>query len=243
MSTERAPSVGVVAADPVGMGGGLSIRAEGVTRAFRSGATSVTALRGVDLEVGAGEVLGIVGVSGSGKSTLLGLLGGLDLPTSGRVLLDGRPTGELRGAERLALRRSVGLVFQDYRLLAELNALENVMAPAVPFERSRTLRARARGLLEELGLGERLAHLPGTLSGGEQQRVALARALVGPTRLLLADEPTGNLDRTTADAVTDALLAAVDQRGITAVVATHDPGVARRCGRVVELDGGRLREA
>jgi lipoprotein-releasing system ATP-binding protein len=214
----------------------------GVVRTYRGGTEAVAVLRGVDLAVRAGEIVALAAPSGSGKSTLLHLAGLLEQPDGGAVLIDGQDAGRLSDAARTALRRArIGFVYQFHHLLAEFSALENVVLPQMIAGVARgQARARARGLLEALGLGHRLSHLPGRLSGGEQQRVAIARAMANAPRLLLADEPTGNLDVATAGAVFAALLEAVRGQGVAALIATHNPDLAARMDRTVTLRDGRL---
>jgi putative ABC transport system ATP-binding protein len=222
----------------------IVVRTVGLTRRYKMGDAFVDALRGVDLTVARGEFVALVGPSGSGKSTVLNLIGGLDRPTSGQVWINGT---ELSASDERTLtrhrRQHVGFVFQSFNLLPRLTAEENVALPlmfsGVP-EKER--RARARALLERVGLGPRLTHRPTQLSGGEQQRVAIARALVGQPALLLADEPTGNLD-TTIGAEIMALLRELNQeQGLTLLVVTHDPEVAAFADRIVRLRDGRLQE-
>jgi lipoprotein-releasing system ATP-binding protein len=199
-------------------------------------------LRGVDLDVGEGDVMAIVGPSGAGKSTLLHCIGTLDLPTSGTIALAGEEITKLGGVRLAALRnRTIGFVFQFHHLLPEFNALENVMMPGLIQGKSRReMEGPAQKLLEEVGLGERVTHRPGELSGGEQQRVALARALVLAPRLLLADEPTGNLDSTTSSAIHELFFETNRARGTTVVVVTHNASFAERMPRVVHLRDGRV---
>jgi putative ABC transport system ATP-binding protein len=218
------------------------LRTVGLRRYFRRGPHVVRALDGVDLELGQGEFLGLIGASGSGKSTLLNLLAGLDTPTAGHIELDGMTLNQLSRRELAAYRaRRVGMVFQSFNLITHQTALRNVelalyFTPTASGER----RARAAAVLERLGLGERLQHRPGDLSGGEQQRVALARALVKRPELLLADEPTGNLDHDNTDEIAE-LLAELNAGGLTVVLATHDLELAERCtGRTVRLHYGRV---
>ncbi len=200
-------------------------------------------LRGVSLTVGAGDRLAVVGPSGSGKSTLLNIMGTLDRPTSGRVLLEGT---DLAGLDEEALaevrRRRIGFVFQLHHLLPQCTALENVLVPALAAERRvpAEVEARARRLLERVGLADRMDHRPGQLSGGERQRVAVARALVNRPALLLADEPTGSLDRAASERLADLLLELNREEGVALVVVTHALDLARRMDRVMELRDGRL---
>jgi putative ABC transport system ATP-binding protein len=200
-------------------------------------------LAGVDMAVNAGEVVAILGPSGSGKSTLLGLLAGLDEPSSGQVTLLGRDLHGLDEDQRAALRAGrVGFVFQSFQLLPGMTALENVALP-LQLDGRADARAQATSLLQEVGLGERTAHLPRQLSGGEQQRVALARAFAGDPEVLFADEPTGNLDADSGRRIIDLLFGLRDRAGSTLLLVTHDQELARRCDRVLRLDGGRLLES
>jgi len=206
------------------------------------GARELEVLQGIDLRVRRGEALVIVGASGAGKSTLLHLLGGLDAPSAGDVSLDGVSLFAMAGAARARLRNEqIGFVFQSYNLLPELDALENVCLPALMQPRSRDgVADRGRELLKAVGLGERLEHRPAELSGGEQQRVAVARALMNRPRLLLADEPTGNLDSKTGEAILDLLWRLRQESGTTLVMVTHDQHVATRGERVLEIADGRI---
>ncbi len=221
---------------------GPLVVAEGVTKVFLHMGTRLEVLKGIDLTIAQGEVLSIVGASGAGKSTLLHCMGTLDVPTSGKLSLAGQELTELSGAKLAQIRnRFVGFVFQFHHLLPEFNALENVMLPGLIGGRSRTeMSKRAKELLELVGLQQRETHRPGELSGGEQQRVAVARALALNPRLLLADEPTGNLDSKTGDAVHDLLFDINREYGTTIVVVTHNPGFAQRMPRVVEMRDGRI---
>jgi ABC-type lipoprotein export system ATPase subunit len=215
---------------------------QGVVKHFRRGPEHVVALDGVDLAVGEGEAVALVGPSGSGKSTLLHLAGGLDVPDAGTVRLDGRDLSGLSVAERARLRRrDVGFVFQFFHLLPSLTVAENVELPLLlDGRRGRAAGAAAASVLERVGVAHRAAHLPGELSGGEMQRAAIARALVCGPRLVLADEPTGNLDSATGRAVLDLLSSLVREAGTTLVMVTHDEAAAERTGRVVRLLDGRL---
>jgi lipoprotein-releasing system ATP-binding protein len=214
----------------------------GVRRTYRGDAGDLPVLRGADLTVRAGEIVALVAPSGAGKSTLLHAAGLLDRPDGGSVVIEGHDAGSLPDAARTAIRRdTIGFVYQFHHLLPEFTALENVVLPQMIAGRSRrAAEERARALLSAFGLAGRLGHLPGKLSGGEQQRVAIARALANGPKLLLADEPTGNLDVATAEAVFAELLASVRDHGLAALIATHNPELAGRMDRVVTLRDGRL---
>ncbi|MHB1232563.1 MAG: ABC transporter ATP-binding protein [Burkholderiales bacterium] len=201
---------------------------------------TLTILHDISFEIKSGESVAIMGASGSGKSTLLGLLAGLDTPSSGTVWLNGESLFSLDEDGRAALRgRLAGFVFQSFQLLPMLTAWENVMLPLELLGGS-DARARAKRMLERVGLAQRLTHYPKQLSGGEQQRVAIARAFVAEPALLLADEPTGNLDSTTGATVIELLFALNRERATTLLLVTHDPALAQRCGRVLKLEAGRL---
>ena len=217
----------------------------GVSRAYRSGEADLHVLRGADLALRAGEIVALVAPSGAGKSTLLHLAGLLERPDAGAVLVDGRDAGRLPDAERTAIRRDrIGFVYQAHHLLAEFTALENVVLPQMVAGRPRrAARDRAAALLTAFGLEPRLGHLPGKLSGGEKQRVAIARALANAPRVLLADEPTGNLDVGTSNVVFEELLRMVRAEGVAALIATHNPELARRMDRRVTLHDGQIVEA
>ena len=221
----------------------ILLQAENLVRSFSMGNRRLDVLKGVSLAVGEGETVAITGKSGAGKSTLLHILGGLDRPTSGWVRFGGRDVFGVGDRERSAMRASrIGFVFQAYHLLPELTVRENVLLPALglrgAFLRGGTLRARAMELLEMVGLAARAGHRPNELSGGEQQRVALARALMNEPRLLLADEPTGNLDSRTGDDVLRLLFGLVAGRGLTLLMVTHNDDVAARCSRTIVLRDG-----
>jgi len=205
-----------------------------------AGASELAILKDISLAVLPGEAVAIVGASGSGKSTLLGLLAGLDTPSSGAVRLDGEDLFALDEDGRAALRkRLVGFVFQSFHLLPALNALENVMLP-LELGRETNAAGQAREMLARVGLSERLRHYPKTLSGGEQQRVALARAFVTKPKLLLADEPTGNLDAATGAGVIDLMFRLNAESGTTLLLVTHDEAIAARCARKIRLVAGRI---
>jgi len=214
----------------------------GVTKNYQKGRETVRALRGVDLVVEDGEWLSIQGPTGHGKSTLLQILGGLDRPSSGVVDFDGRDLAQLRESEVTKVRaESMGFVFQTFNLIPTLSAQENVETALVPLHVSATARRqRAAIALEAVGLADRLRHVPGELSGGQQQRVAIARALVKEPKVLLADEPTGNLDEDTRDEIIDLLDTMWQERGLTMVFVTHDSTVARRGQRIGVMKNGRL---
>ena len=220
----------------------LEIRA--LRRVYTTGEGSLEVLKGADLSVAPGEIVGLVGPSGSGKSSLLHAAGLLEHPTSGTILIDGRDCGALNDRARTRIRlATIGFVYQFHHLLPELSALDNVALPAlIAGGASRDARERARQLLEQLGLAERLQHQPAQLSGGEQQRVAVARALTNRPRLLLADEPTGNLDPATSEAVFQNLHDLVRATGVAALIATHNLDMARHMDRVLALKEGRLVE-
>ena len=225
------------------MSDGVAIVAcRGLVKTFQEGELDVPVLRGIDLTVVKGERVAIIGTSGAGKSTLLHLLGGLDVPTEGEVEIAGEQMSRLSEAARGQLRnRSLGFIYQFHHLLAEFTALENVAMPLLVGGNSvENAGARARVLLEEVGLGERLAHKPGELSGGERQRAAVARALVSRPACVLADEPTGNLDQRNAVAVLDMMLGMNNADGATIVIVTHDLNIAERMDRVLELRNGHL---
>jgi lipoprotein-releasing system ATP-binding protein len=227
------------------------LRVRDLRKNYRSGETTLEVLRGVDFDLAAGEFVSIVGQSGSGKSTLLHLMGLLDAADAGSIELDGTRIDGLSSARRDRLRNTcVGMVFQSYHLLPELDALENVLAPlmvrhgVLEWLRVRhQARDTARALLDRFGLGSRLRHKPRQLSGGEMQRVAIARALVTRPRVLLADEPTGNLDEATGAGILETLCELNHADGLSIVLVTHDAAVARRADRIVRLAAGRVDDA
>ncbi|MBA4014402.1 MAG: ABC transporter [Phenylobacterium sp.] len=223
--------------DPV-----LSIR--GLRRTYKSGDKTLSVLNGADLDVRPGEIVGLIGPSGSGKSSLLHAAGLLEHPDAGRIVIEGRDCSDLSDRQRTRVRlATIGFVYQAHHLLAEFTALDNVALPQMIAGRSRkAARDRARELLANLGLAERVEHQPAQMSGGEQQRVAIARALANSPKLLLADEPTGNLDPQTSTAVFDSLYALARQEGVAALVATHNLELAKHMDRVLALKDGHLEE-
>ena len=213
---------------------------QGIDKRFRRGFEDVVALAGVDLDLAPGEFLALVGPSGSGKSTLLHLAGGLDRPDAGRVFVAGTDLATLSAGERARLRRRhVGFVFQFFHLIPTLSVAENVGLPLL-LDRVRAVQGPVTEMLERVGLAHRASHLPGELSGGEMQRAAIARALVARPELLLADEPTGNLDSATGQEILDLLAERVRDTGAALLMVTHDHGAASRADRVVSLKDGRL---
>jgi len=225
------------------------LKAEGLYKSYRMGATKVSVLKGVELAVKKGEFVAIVGASGSGKSTLLHILGALDKPDKGIVKFEGRDLNRHSSSELNRFRnKMVGFVFQFYHLLDELSVLENVFLPVMTGKSilgwlgsRRWAKSRARELLEQLGLSERAGHKPYQLSGGERQRVAIGRALMNEPRLLLADEPTGNLDSATGNGILD-VLEKLNRAGQTIVMVTHDERIAQRAGRIVTLVDGKIED-
>jgi lipoprotein-releasing system ATP-binding protein len=219
-----------------------ALELRGVQRVFKQAATELVVLNGIDLVLRPGEIVALVGPSGAGKSTMLHVAGLLERPDSGAVLISSEDCTSLNDERRTLLRRSaIGFVYQFHHLLPEFSALENVMLPqmiaAVP---RREAREKAAGLLDRVGLALRAGHRPARLSGGEQQRVAIARALANDPRILLGDEPTGNLDHATGESVLDTLLDLVRDTGLAALIATHNLDLARRLDRIVALEDGRL---
>ncbi len=228
----------------------IHLAANGLAKSYRKGKNEVPVLHGVDLEVERGEMVAVVGSSGSGKSTLLHVLGLLDTPDSGSVLLEGQRIDDGPDLKRDTLRnKTFGFIFQFYHLLPEMTALENVMLPHLIrhgvvsyWSIRKQVRTEAQALLERVGLGHRLDHRPSELSGGEMQRAAIARALAGGPEVLLADEPTGNLDTTTGQGVLELLRDLNRERGLTMMLVTHDLQIAQQADRVVRLVEGRIEE-
>ncbi len=221
------------------------LRVDGITKDFRIGEKEIHVLKGIDLEIRGRETMAILGVSGVGKTTLLHILGTLDRPTRGRVAYRGQDLFSRSDKDLAGFRnREIGFVFQFHYLLSDLTALENTMLPALIGGMSKKrAEQKAAGLLRELGLEERMAHRPGKLSGGEQQRVAVARAVIMDPRIVLADEPTGNLDTRSAGVVEDLLVRLRDTHGVTIVAVTHNPQFAARMDRQIHMFDGRLLEA
>ena len=220
----------------------LIISVRGLSKSFRMGNTEVAVLRGIDLDIPKGEMLSIVGASGVGKSTLLHVIGALDKPTSGQVIYDGRDVFSMSNGELATFRnRNVGFVFQFHHLLPEFSALENVLIPSmIGGMEPKEAKQRAEALLEEVGLSGRLTHRPGELSGGEQQRVAIARALMTEPKVILADEPTGNLDTHTAQSVHELLKKLNHEKGLTSIIVTHNEKLAEMGDRTVRMVDGLI---
>lgn len=220
--------------------GPLLIRAENLERAYTSGDEVVYAIKDIDLDIYQGEYLSLMGPSGSGKSTFFNMIGALDVPTAGRISIGGRDLGQLKPAQLAYLRCvNIGYIFQNYNLIEVISALKNVTLPMRFLGLSeKEAQAKAKGLLDDVGLGERYDHLPGELSGGQQQRVAIARALANDPSLLLADEPTANLDSKTGKQIVELLSQLSEERGVTVVSATHDHNMLAVSDRVVYLRGG-----
>ena len=221
------------------------LRADGIHKIYRDGKKDLHVLKGIDLEIEKAGSLAIVGPSGAGKSTLLHILGGLDRPSSGKVFVDGLDLYTLKDNKRAGLRnKRIGFVFQFYHLLPEFTALENVMMPALMALDSRLkaqgIRKTTESLMRELGLGDRMQHRPGELSGGEQQRVAIGRSLINSPDVLLCDEPTGNLDSEMGEETLDLLFNLNKKNHATVVIVTHDKAIAKRADRVIEIRDGRI---
>jgi lipoprotein-releasing system ATP-binding protein len=239
-SAAGAEETGKVRVGPEETAPALELR--GICRSFRTGGTEISVLNGVDLDLRQGEIVALVGPSGAGKSTLLHIAGLLERPDFGAVLIGGRDCSRLSEEERTLLRRrELGFVYQFHHLLPEFSALENIMLPQmIAGAGRRRAREKAMELLDRVGLGRRAGHRPARLSGGEQQRVAIARALANDPRIVLGDEPTGNLDHATGESVVNALLDLVRDTGLAVLIATHNVALARRLDRIVSLADGRL---
>lgn len=221
----------------------VAVQLDGVSREFQSGSSQLTAVDDVTLRIGMTEAVAIIGPSGSGKSTLLHLIAGLDRPTSGSVITIGQRLNDMSESQLTRFRaRNLGFVFQDSHLLPGLTALENVMVARLPHDRRRELERNARQLLTAVGLGARLDHSPAKLSGGERQRVGIARALIGQPKLLVADEPTGNLDAGSTEEILSLLNELRVDSGLTFLVATHDPAVAASANRIIRLVAGHVQQ-
>ena len=218
------------------------IQAKGLIKIYRNGAKELEVLKGIDLKVAKSEVLAVLGPSGAGKSTLLHLLGGLDTPTAGEVMIDGTDIYALGDRERAKIRnRKIGFVFQFYHLLPDFDALENVMFPLlIKGGDGKNLRGKGAGLLKAVGLEDRMNHRPGELSGGEQQRVAIARALINEPELLLCDEPTGNLDSESGENIIELLWELNKSRKMTLMIVTHDAQIAKAAQRVLHIRDGKI---
>lgn len=219
-----------------------TLQLKDITRSFQQGDKTIDVLKGIDLAIAPGEIVALVGPSGAGKTTLLQIAGLLELPSGGEVLMNGKNCNDLPDHDRTSLRREfAGFVYQFHYLLQEFSALENVMLPGLIAGKSRKIcKARAEELLTKMGLSHRLHHRPKKLSGGEQQRVAIARAIANSPKILLADEPTGNLDFSTADTVFNEMVKLVRDTGLSALVATHNLDLAAKMDRSVRLVDGRL---
>ena len=216
---------------------------QNISRTYQQGDKPLHVLSALNLEIKKGELVALVGPSGSGKTTLLQIAGLLDNPSDGRVVMNGQDMSKANDSERTLARRShIGFVYQFHHLLPEFTALENIMLPQmIGGVRPQEAKEKAHMILADLGLSERVSHRPAKLSGGEQQRVAIARAMVGAPSLLLADEPTGNLDPETADVVFALFIKQAKERGLSALIATHNPELAKRLDRTVRLEGGQLK--
>ncbi len=219
------------------------LKVDNLTKTYRSGNRELTVLDQVNFEVAIGDTLSIVGPSGSGKTTLLGLCAGLDVASSGSVMLDGRALERMTEDQRAAVRNQlVGFIFQNFQLLQTLTALENVMVP-LELKKRKDAKDKAMELLEKVGLADRLTHYPNQLSGGEQQRVSIARAFANEPKILFADEPTGNLDTETGEMVENLIFKLNEEEGTTLILVTHDLELAARTHQSIHIKGGKLQEA
>ncbi len=217
------------------------IHTENLQKKYKMGAIEVAALRGVSVDIYPGELVAIMGPSGSGKSTLMNILGCLDTPTSGAYLLDGEDVSHLNEDELALIRnRKIGFVFQSFNLMPRFSALENVSLPLRYAGVRKDLQQRARTALETVGLGDRMSHRPTEMSGGQQQRVAIARALVNDPTILLADEPTGNLDSRSGKEILDLILSLNRERGTTIIIVTHDPRIGEKARRIIRVEDGQI---
>lgn len=219
------------------------LKVENLTKTYRSGNRELTVLDQVSFEVGLGDTLSIVGPSGSGKTTLLGLCAGLDVASSGSVILGDKALEKMNEDQRAAIRNQmVGFIFQNFQLLQTLTALENVMVP-LELKKRKDARSKATALLEKVGLGDRLTHYPNQLSGGEQQRVSIARAFANEPKILFADEPTGNMDTETGEMVENLIFQLNEEEGTTLILVTHDLELAAKTHQSIHIKGGKLQEA
>jgi putative ABC transport system ATP-binding protein len=215
-----------------------------LTKVYKMGENELQALRGLNMQVTRSEMVAIMGPSGSGKSTLMNIIGCLDRPTSGEYILDGEPVSQMQDVQLASIRnQKVGFIFQNFNLLGRMTALENVELPMRYAGINHDRRTRAKAALEAVGLGQRLQHRPNELSGGQQQRVSIARALINDPAIIMADEPTGNLDSKTGAEIMELLIALNKERGTTVIIVTHDPEIAAMTGRVIRLRDGMLEEA
>ncbi|MFD2202229.1 ABC transporter ATP-binding protein [Shivajiella indica] len=219
------------------------LKVKNVSKTYQSGSKKLTVLDEINFDIQSGESIAIVGPSGSGKTTLLGLCAGLDSATTGSVVLNGNAFEKLNEDQRAAVRNQyVGFIFQNFQLLPTLTALENVMVP-LELKKRKDAKEKATILLEKVGLGDRLTHYPTQLSGGEQQRVSIARAFANEPKILFADEPTGNLDTETGDMIEDLIFDMNKDQGTTLILVTHDPELAKRTNRIINIKGGKIQEA
>lgn len=218
----------------------MLLKLQNVSKVYRPETSPVYALKNVNLEIKQGEYIAIVGPSGSGKSTLMHLIGCLDVPTSGKVFLENKNISQLNESELAIIRnQKIGFVFQTFNLIPRTSALENVILPMVYAKKAGNIKQKATQVLKTLGLGERLTHHPNQLSGGEQQRIAIARALVNQPKIILADEPTGNLDTKTGESIVN-IFKKLNQHGHTVILVTHDPDLAKKTKRIIKIKDGEI---